>query len=55
MGNRRREAALRNNAADLLHRAGRSEDARAQLKRAVAIFAEVGAARAGGDLELERC
>jgi len=44
MGDRHREAALRNNMADLLHVAGRPDDAMAQLKRAVAIFAEVGAA-----------
>jgi DNA-binding SARP family transcriptional activator/tetratricopeptide (TPR) repeat protein len=42
-GDRHREAALHNNLADLLHAAGRREDAMAQLKRAVAIFAEVGA------------
>jgi DNA-binding SARP family transcriptional activator/tetratricopeptide (TPR) repeat protein len=42
-GDRHREAALHNNLADLLHAAGRHEDAMAQLKRAVAIFAEVGA------------
>jgi DNA-binding SARP family transcriptional activator/tetratricopeptide (TPR) repeat protein len=42
-GDRHREAALHNNLADLFHDAGRTEDAMAQLKRAVAIFAEVGA------------
>jgi tetratricopeptide (TPR) repeat protein len=42
-GDRHREAALHNNLADLLHAAGRHEDAMAQLKRAVAIFAEIGA------------
>jgi tetratricopeptide (TPR) repeat protein len=42
-GDRHREAALHNNLADLLHEAGRPEEAMAQLKRAVAIFAEVGA------------
>jgi DNA-binding SARP family transcriptional activator len=42
-GDRHREAALHNNLADLLHAAGRHEDAMAQLKHAVAIFAEVGA------------
>jgi DNA-binding SARP family transcriptional activator len=41
-GDRHREAALRNNLADTLHRAGREEDAMEELKRAVAIFAEVG-------------
>ena len=42
-GDRHREAALHNNLADLLHAAGRHDDAMDQLKRAVAIFAEVGA------------
>ena len=42
-GDRHREAALRNNTADLLHAAGRPDEAMQQLKRAVAIFAEVGA------------
>ena len=41
-GDRHREAALRNNLADTLHRAGRGEDAMEELKRAVATFAEVG-------------
>jgi DNA-binding SARP family transcriptional activator/tetratricopeptide (TPR) repeat protein len=42
-GDRHREAALRNNLADLLHGQGREEDAMAELKLAVALFAEVGA------------
>ncbi len=42
-GDRHREAALHNNLADLLHEAGRADEAMAALKRAVAIFAEVGA------------
>ncbi len=42
-GDRHREAALHNNLADLLHAAGRHDDAMDQLKRAVAIFAEIGA------------
>ena len=41
-GDRHREAALRNNLADLLHALGREEDAMAELKQAVALFAEVG-------------
>lgn len=41
-GDRHREAALRNNLADTLHRAGREDEAMEELKRAVAIFAEVG-------------
>jgi predicted ATPase/DNA-binding SARP family transcriptional activator len=42
-GDRHREAALHNNLADLLHRTGREEEAMAQLKQAVVIFAEIGA------------
>ena len=41
-GDRHREAAVHNNLADLLHRAGRGEEAMAHLKEAVAIFADVG-------------
>ena len=41
-GDRHREAALENNLADLHHAAGRAEEAMDHLKRAVAIFAEVG-------------
>lgn len=41
-GARHREAAIRNNLADLYHRAGEVEEAMGQLKQAVAIFAEVG-------------
>ncbi len=42
LGDRHREAALRNRHADLLHTAGRRDEAMAELKAAVAIFAEVG-------------
>ena len=42
LGDRHREAALRNNLADMLHQAGESEEAMEELKRAVAIFAEIG-------------
>ena len=42
VGDRHREAALRNNLADMLHQAGESEAAMEELKRAVAIFAEIG-------------
>jgi DNA-binding SARP family transcriptional activator len=42
-GDRHREAALHNNLADLHHVAGRPEESMAHLKRAVAIFSEVGA------------
>jgi DNA-binding SARP family transcriptional activator len=41
-GDRHREAAVHNNLADLLHRAGRGDEAMAHLKEAVAIFADVG-------------
>ena len=41
-GDRHREAALHNNLADLLYAKGRSADAMLHLKRAVAIFAEIG-------------
>ena len=42
VGDRHREAALRNNLADLLHGLGRHEEAMEELKRAVALFAEIG-------------
>ncbi len=42
LGDRHHEAALRNNLADLLHAAGRSDEAMAQLTDAVRIFAEIG-------------
>ncbi len=42
VGDRHREAALLNNAADLLHAAGRHDEAMQRLKSAVAIFAEIG-------------
>lgn len=41
-GDRHREAALHNMMADLLHAAGAGEEAMAHLKRAVAIYAEIG-------------
>ena len=39
---RHREAALRNRHADLLHAAGREDEAMRELKAAVTLFAEVG-------------
>jgi tetratricopeptide (TPR) repeat protein len=42
-GDRHREAALENNLADLHHAAGRSGESMEHLKRALAIFTEVGA------------
>ena len=41
-GDRHRVAALRNNLADLLHLEGHEEEAMAELKQAVALFAEIG-------------
>ena len=41
-GDRHRQAALENNLADLLRQAGRRDEAMEHLKRAVAIFADVG-------------
>ncbi len=41
-GDRHRQAALENNLADLFYAMGRPEDAMDHLKRAVAIFAEIG-------------
>ncbi|MCB0162162.1 MAG: tetratricopeptide repeat protein, partial [Caldilineaceae bacterium] len=42
-GDRHREAALHDHLADLYHAADREEDAMAELKQAVAIFAQIGA------------
>ena len=42
MGDRHREASLRNTLADLLHAAGRNGEAMAHLKRAVTLLAEIG-------------
>jgi hypothetical protein len=42
LGDRHREAALRNRHADLLRAAGRVQEAMVELKAAVGIFAEVG-------------
>jgi len=41
-GDRHREAALHGNLADILHGAGRSEEAMGHLKQAAALFAEIG-------------
>ena len=51
LGDRHRQAALENNLADLLQGVGRREDALDHLKRAVAIFADVGGRP--GELEPE--
>jgi len=50
-GDRHRQAALENNLADLLHATGRPDEAMEHLKRAVAIFADVGGRP--GELEPE--
>ena len=42
IGDRHLEAAVENHLADLLHEAGRNDESMAHLKRAVALFAEVG-------------
>ena len=52
LGDRHREAALRNTLADLRHAAGRGEEAMAQLKHAVVIFAEIGVAAGGAQPEI---
>ena len=52
LGDRHREAALRNNIADILHRAGRGEEAMEWLKQAVAIFAEIGVDEGGWQPEV---
>ena len=44
-GDRHHEAALRNNLADVLHRAGRQDGAMEELKRAVTAFAAIGSER----------
>jgi DNA-binding SARP family transcriptional activator len=41
-GDLHHEAALRNNLADILHKAGRGDEAMAELKRAVSAFAAIG-------------
>lgn len=45
LGDRHREAALHNNLADVLQAQGRREEAMRHLKRAVALFSEIGGAR----------
>jgi len=51
LGDRHRQAALENNLADLLHATGRPDEALDHLRRAVALFADVGGRP--GDLEPE--
>ena len=42
IGDRHLEAAVENHLADICHDAGRTEESMVRLKRAVALFAEVG-------------
>lgn len=42
IGDRHLEAAIENHLADMLHQAGREDDSMVHLKRAVALFAEIG-------------
>lgn len=52
IGDRHREAALRNTLADLHHACGHNEKAMAQLKQAVIIFAEIGDDLGGENAEV---
>lgn len=52
IGDRHREAALRNNLADLFHAAGDKEQAMAYLKQAVKIFSEIGVDAGGMNPEI---
>jgi DNA-binding SARP family transcriptional activator len=52
MGDRHREAALRNTLADLHHASGDDEQAMIQLKQAVMIFAEIGSRIEGENAEI---
>ena len=52
MGDRHREAALRNTLADLYHVCGQNDQAMAQLKQAVVIFAEIGGEVGGENAEI---
>ncbi|MBX7253058.1 MAG: tetratricopeptide repeat protein, partial [Candidatus Promineofilum sp.] len=51
-GDRHREAALLNQRADWLHRAGREDEAMSNLKAAVAIYAEIGQESGGWQPEI---
>lgn len=51
-GDRHGEAAIRNNLADLLHALGREDEAMAELKCAVALFAEIGLPPEKGQAEI---
>ena len=51
IGDRHREAALRDQLAQVLHDLGRRDEAMEELKRAVAIFADIGVE--GGSIQTE--
>ena len=51
IGDRHREAALRDQLAEVLHGLGRHDEAMGELKRAVAIFADIGVE--GGSIQAE--
>ena len=51
IGDRHREAALRDQLAQVLHGLGRHDEAMEELKRAVAIFADIGVE--GGSIQTE--
>ena len=51
IGDRHREAALRDHLAQVLHQAGRPDEAMQELKQAVAIFADIGVE--GGSIQTE--
>ena len=52
LGDRHREAALHNTLADLYHVCGQDDQAMAQLKQAVVIFAEIGGEAGGENAEI---
>lgn len=52
IGDRHRAAALHNTLADLHHAGGQEEQAMAQLKQAVVIFAEIGDVAGGENAEI---
>ena len=52
LGDRHREAALRNTLADLYHADRQDDQAMMQLKQAVIIFAEIGSTAGGENAEI---
>jgi hypothetical protein len=55
MGDRHRQAAILNTLADLYHAAGQDEEAMAELKKAVTIFAEIGECRLNCMSRIDSC